>query len=75
METKKRALGKGLEQLFNNEYLDLQSFEKHVYETTNKEEIIELYNPEDLPKQQEISYIYEAIENEPKQPNSDEDAR
>ena len=42
METKKRALGIGLEQLFNNENLDLQSFEKHVYETTNKEEIIEL---------------------------------
>ena len=42
METKKRALGIGLEQLFNNENLDLQSFEKHVYETTNKEEIIEV---------------------------------
>ena len=27
METKKRALGKGLEQLFNNENLDLESFE------------------------------------------------
>ena len=42
METKKRALGVGLEQLFNNENLDLQSFEKHVYETTDKEEIIEV---------------------------------
>ena len=42
METKKRALGIGLEQLFNNENLDLQSFEKHVYETTDKEEIIEI---------------------------------
>lgn len=42
METKKRALGIGLEQLFNNENLDLQSFEQHVYETTDKEEIIEL---------------------------------
>lgn len=42
METKKRALGIGLEQLFNNENLDLQSFEQHVYETTNKEEIIEV---------------------------------
>ena len=42
METKKRALGIGLEQLFNNENLDLQSFEKHVYETTDKEEIIEV---------------------------------
>lgn len=42
METKKRALGIGLEQLFNNENLDLQSFEQHVYETSNKEEIIEI---------------------------------
>ena len=42
METKKRALGIGLEQLFNNENLDLQSFEQHVYETTKKEEIIEI---------------------------------
>jgi len=42
METKKRALGKGLEQLFNNENLDLNSFEKTVYETATNEEIIEL---------------------------------
>ena len=42
METKKRALGKGLEQLFNNENLDLNSFEKTVYETASKEEIIEV---------------------------------
>lgn len=42
METKKRALGIGLEQLFNNENLDLQSFEQRVYETTNKEEIIDV---------------------------------
>ena len=42
METKKRALGKGLEQLFNNENLDLESFEKTVYETATKEEIVEV---------------------------------
>lgn len=42
METKKRALGKGLEQLFNNENLDLESFEKAVYETATNEEIIEI---------------------------------
>ena len=42
METKKRALGKGLEQLFNNENLDLNSFEEKVYETASKEEIIEI---------------------------------
>ncbi len=42
METKKRALGKGLEQLFNTENLDLDSFEKAVYETATNEEVIEV---------------------------------
>ena len=42
METKKRALGMGLEQLFNNENFDMDTFEKNVYETTSKEEIVEL---------------------------------
>ena len=42
METKKRALGRGLEQLFNSENLDLNSFEKTVYETATNEEVIEL---------------------------------
>lgn len=42
MENKKRALGRGLEQLFNNENLDLNSFEKTVYETASNEEIINI---------------------------------
>lgn len=42
METRKRALGKGLEQLFNNENLNLSRFEEQVYETASKEEIIEV---------------------------------
>ena len=42
MENKKRALGRGLEQLFNSENLDFNSFEKQIYETTNSDEIIEL---------------------------------
>ncbi len=42
METKKRALGRGLEQLFNSENLDFNSFEKQIYETTTSDEIIEL---------------------------------
>ena len=42
METKKRALGRGLEQLFNNENLDLDSFEQSVLETASKEEIVEI---------------------------------
>lgn len=42
MEIKKRALGKGLEQLFNTENLDLDSFEKSVYESATTEEIVEI---------------------------------
>lgn len=42
METKKRALGKGLEQLFNSEAIDVNELEKQIYETTPKEEIIEI---------------------------------
>lgn len=39
---RKRALGRGLEQLFNTENMDLNSMEKQIYDTTPKEEIVEL---------------------------------
>lgn len=42
MKTKKRALGMGLEQLFNNENIDLDSFEKSVYETATREEVVDI---------------------------------
>lgn len=42
METKKRALGRGLEQLFNTENLDLDSFEKTIYESSSNDEVLEL---------------------------------
>ena len=42
MENKKRALGRGLEQLFNNENLDVTALEKTIYETATSEEIVEL---------------------------------
>lgn len=42
METKKRALGRGLEDLFNSENLDLDSVEAKIYETATNEEIVEL---------------------------------
>jgi ParB family chromosome partitioning protein len=42
METKKRALGRGLEQLFNTENIDIDSFEQSVYESASKEEIIDV---------------------------------
>ena len=47
METKKRALGRGLEQLFNTENLDLDNFEQKIYEETRNESIVEL-NIEEL---------------------------
>ena len=42
METKKRALGRGLEQLFNNDNLDVETIERQIYETTSNEEIVEI---------------------------------
>ena len=42
MENRKRGLGMGLEQLFNNENLDLEGIEKKIYESTPKEEIVEI---------------------------------
>ncbi len=42
MENKKRALGRGLEQLFNSENIDLDSFEQAVYESATREEIIDI---------------------------------
>ena len=42
METKKRALGRGLEDLFNSENLDLESVEAKIYESASTEEIVEL---------------------------------
>ncbi|MBQ9011639.1 MAG: ParB/RepB/Spo0J family partition protein [Bacilli bacterium] len=45
MENKKRALGKGLEQLFDLENLNVNNvsdFEKQIYEETSGEEVVEL---------------------------------
>ena len=40
MEQKRRALGKGLEQLFNNEVLDFPSLEEKIVETADKNDIV-----------------------------------
>ena len=42
MENKKKALGKGLEQLFNSENLDVESIEKQIYDSSSLEEIVEV---------------------------------
>lgn len=42
MEQKRRALGKGLEQLFNNEVLDFSQIEEKIVEETSKDEIVNI---------------------------------
>ena len=70
METKKRALGRGLEQLFNSENLDLDSMEKQIYESASKEEIIEIdieelrpnpYQPRKVFKDEALDELAESI--------------
>ncbi len=70
METKKRALGRGLESLFNSENLDLNNFEQQVYENVKKEEIIEIdinelrpnpYQPRKLFDQTALQELSESI--------------
>ena len=63
METKKKALGMGLEQLFNGDNIDIASFEKKIYESTSSEEIVEL-NLDELrpnPYQPRINFNEEAL--------------
>lgn len=42
METKRKALGRGLEQLFNNEAIDLEVMEKNIIDGAKKGDIVEL---------------------------------
>ncbi len=62
METKKRALGKGLEQLFDLENLSVQNiseFEKQIYEDTPREEIVELNVEEIRPNPYQPRQVFE----------------
>ena len=63
MENRKKALGRGLEQLFNSENLDVNQIERQIYETATHEEIMEL-NLEDLrpnPYQPRQVFDHEAL--------------
>ena len=42
MKETRRALGKGLEQLFSSEQVDFESFEHDIIESTPKKEIVEI---------------------------------
>ena len=73
METKKRALGKGLEQLFDLDNLSVDNvsdFEKQIYSETKGEEIVELnideirpnpYQPRQVFDQQSLTELAHSI--------------
>ena len=70
METKKRALGRGLEELFNTENIDFDSFEKTIIESTPKDEIVELninelrvnpYQPRQIFDEEALNELAESI--------------
>ncbi len=42
MDNKRRALGKGLEELFNNEQIDFDKIEEKIVESTPKDQIVEI---------------------------------
>jgi len=42
METKRKALGRGLEELFNSESLELEKIESRIMENATKDEIVEI---------------------------------
>ena len=42
MDTKRKALGRGLEELFNSESLELSKIENKIIEEADKDEIIEI---------------------------------
>ena len=42
MENKKRALGKGLEQLFTNERIDFNQLEKNIVENATPQDIVNI---------------------------------
>ena len=64
MEQKKKALGRGLEQLFNSEVLDFDSFESNILESTSSEDIqqIKLSEIRSNPYQPRKTFNEEALQ-------------
>ena len=67
---KKRALGRGLEQLFNNENLDLDNLEQAIYDESTNEEIVEVnlsdlrpnpYQPRKVFNEEELTDLANSI--------------
>lgn len=72
METKKRALGRGLEELFNSENLDIDQLEKTIYEMTPTNEVVEIpldelrvnpYQPRKIFDEDALNELAESIKN------------
>ena len=72
METKRRALGKGLEELFNTEQIDINKVEEKIIESTPKNEIVDLdldqlrsnpYQPRKTFDQNALEELAESIKN------------
>lgn len=68
--TKRRALGKGLEELFNNEQLDFNKMEEKIIDSTPKEEIVEInltelrsnpYQPRKVFDEEKLNELAESI--------------
>ena len=68
--TKRRALGKGLEELFNNEQLDFNKIEEKIIDSTPKEEIVDInlnelrsnpYQPRKVFDEEKLNELAESI--------------
>lgn len=72
MEQKKKALGKGLEELFSSEVLDFDTFESNIMETATQSDIKEIpvseirpnpYQPRKTFNQEALEELAESIRN------------
>lgn len=68
--SERRALGRGLEQLFNNEAIDINTLEKNIIETADKKDIVEVsldelrsnpYQPRRYFNEEKLSELSESI--------------
>lgn len=72
METKRKALGRGLEDLFNSESLELEKIENKIMESATKDEIVEIrlsdlrsnpYQPRKVFDEDALNELSESIKN------------
>lgn len=72
MEQKKKALGRGLEQLFNNEGIDFNTFEENIIKSSSPSDIVEIslseirsnpYQPRKTFNQEALDELAESIRN------------